>query len=188
MLHLPFPPSIIRLKSFWLVVSVSTALLAACLVQILTSRSLPELWAVIAISLAIPVFLRPNIALVPYRAWNKLVNLAARCVAQVLLLMVFTIITIGVGRKVSCLHLEKPKDWSSMWIPKSPNDSRNLNTKGGVSTMNIPEGSVFAEAVRWAIQSGNWWMCSLVPCIALISALEKDQEMPEVSANVYTLY
>ena len=60
-----------RLLSFWLVVSLGTGLLASSLLSFLLSPP----WATAAIllipGLFLPVFLKPELAILTYRAWNK---------------------------------------------------------------------------------------------------------------------
>ena len=138
--------------------------------------------------LAIPGFIRPRVAMLPYRAFNRLAKILAHYAKEFLLLLVFFTMSIAGGKNSSFLKLIPPHDGSSLWVPKGQDTMSDDSLSYGDPPVLLPQRSWYSTFVWWAIRSGNWWMCALLPLLILIALFEKEQEVTTVPESVYTLY
>lgn len=187
MLYLPLPANTVRLKSFWLVQSLLIGLVAGYLLSIPFSLSWFTYGVVTAFCLAIPGLFQPELALIPYRGFNKLAGLFARYANELLLRLCFFTLYIAAGNNSSFLKLQH-NEFESMWVDKRQRAISDCGMQHGVSVMELPHRHWFSTFIRWAISSGNWWMCCLLPFLILIAAFEEDQVTPDIPDNIYTLY
>lgn len=187
-MYLPFPAGAIRLKSFWLAASLLVGLVSGQLFAVAFSLDWLTVGGLVALVMVIPGLIRPQIVSLPYRAFNKVSGIFAAQVTTMLLFLCFSIISIAAGKKESLLKLREPREFHSLWEPRIPPGMSDDNGTYGVSVIRSPHRSWASTFFRWAIDSGNWWMCALFPFLLLIWVLGKEQEMTTVPGSVYTLY
>ena len=187
-MSLPFPAGTIRLKSFWLAVSLLVGLVSGQLFAVAFSLDGIIVGGLVALVMVIPGLIQPRIISWPYRAFNKASRIFGGQMTTVLLFVCFCIMSIAAGKKESLLKLGEPREFHSLWESRIPPGMSQENESYGVSVISSPHRSWASTFVRWAIDSGNWWMCALFPFLLLISVLAKEQEMTTVPGSVYTLY
>jgi hypothetical protein len=188
MIILPFPARRHWLISFWLVMSSALGVLGVILLGL---RGFPA-WlasAAIAAILALPGLLRPNLALLPYRVWNKLARHIVSALRLLLMgLCFYTIFVVVRCRRAyrSALHLTSPHE--SLWVKRgtlpegtyfSPYLAEAVQSEGHSWTWN------FISSVR---KSGEYWALSLLPFLLLLALLQTDEEQAQFPANLYTLF
>lgn len=182
------PPDIHHLKSFWLILVGLCGLFLSALFYV----GFGALWGgavgATAVGFALLGFFFPHMTLFPYRAWNALARVFGRNVTQVLLFLCYSIIHVGVGRKQSDLLPVEISRYHSLWRMQEGNSWPNRLSGFPGTSMSLNQGSWNVQFVRWTMASGNWWMCSLLPCMVLIRLLAEDETSHVVSGNVYTLY
>lgn len=185
---LPFPANIFQLKSFWFVISLIIGLLLGYFFNILFSPIWFASSIFITFGIAMPGLIRPRIATIPYRAFNKSVRILTHCVNEWILIVCFFVVYIAGGKKGSFKKLDRPRESESLWIPRYQ-DSSGIHDTDNVVVMTKPtHRSWFFTFVRWAIKSGSWWMFCLLPHMILIAAFKKEKLQTTISENIYTLY
>ncbi len=187
-MYLPFPASEYQLKSFWLVMSLGIGLVAGSLFSLFLSSGLFLLGIFVALGLALPGFIRPQIATIPYRAFNKVVRVSAGYANEWILAVCYFVISIAGGKDGSFLHLGRLAEPSSLWMPIKEDSSRVYSMKDGATISIFSKKYWFFSFLKWAIKSGNWWMCSLIPFMILIAIFKKETITTAVPSNIYTLY
>ena len=187
MIYLPTPFSIIRLKSFWLAISICIAIIVSYpLSTIIPFHWL--LWAILTICVvSIPGLYNPSIAVLPYRIHNKVCDIFSRYAQAWILFTCFCIISIAIGKKADSLYEKDVFDEESSWIPREFNEVYNIETANNV-TVEIGSRGFSANYAQWATESGNWWTLLLLPFLSMISILEQEKPSHTVPDNVYTLY
>ncbi len=185
---LPFPANSFQLSGFWLVMSVIIGLLIGYFLNILFS----PIWFVsslfITFGIAMPGLIRPRIATIPYRAFNKSVRALTYCVNEWSLIVCFLVVCTAGGKKGSLMKLARPHESESLWRPRCQSSSEIHGTNNPVVMPISPNSSWLFTFVRWTIKSGNWWMFCLLPYMILIAAFKKEKLQTVISENIYTLY
>ena len=172
-------------KSFWLVVSLGSGLLAGAILPLVVSPRWSGLAVAIGLASALPALLRPETVAIPYRMWNTMILWYVRLArAWVALVCFFTIFTI-VGRAGSALRLNHPSGRSSLWVPFETGTETDHR---GVTVEDSSNRSWVPAFLSWAARTGNWWAYSLLPFLVLMSALEPERERSTVPTSIYTLY
>ena len=140
--------------------------------------------------LILPVLLQPQMASIPYRAWNKLARLFSRGARFYLMGIWFYVFFFLVGRAGSSLRLARHTADSSLWIP--------WQTRIGPGMGEEPHGVIVEESLdrnwisvflAWSKQSNNRWAYCLLPLFILISLLDiEEEEDDSFPSGIYTLY
>ncbi len=185
---LPFPANCFQLKSFWLVMSLIIGLIGGYFLNIHFSIGWFLLGIIIGFAFALPGLIRPQIATIPYRAFNKLVRGLIRFTNECFLLVCFFVIYIAGGKNGTCFKMARPNESKSLWVSICPDSTGVYDRNNGTSLMEFTHRSWFYPLVRWIIKSGNWWMCCLLPYMILLSIFKKEKVTTTPSDNVYTLY
>ncbi len=185
---LPFPANSFQLKGFWLVMSLIIGLTGGYFLNSLSSLSWFILGIFIAFSLAIPGLILSKIAVIPYQTFNKFVRILTRCANESILLVCFIVVYIAGGKNGSYIKLDRPRESESLWVPRCQDSSGIYGTNNVVVITESTHSSWFFTFVRWAIKSGNWWMCCLLPYMILIAVFKKEKLQTTISENIYTLY
>jgi len=188
MIYLPYPPNRMRLRSFWLVLSLLGGLVTCSLLEKLMPGKGLALGALISFGVAVGGVLQPGVASLPYRAFNRLAGLLGRYTTELLVMACYCVACTAVGNKASIFKAGQPDDWNSLWIPIGKHAGSDFNVMNGVSVIESPDKSPFRAVIKWAIKSGNWWACTLIPFMSLIAILGKEELRMTVPENVYTLY
>jgi len=185
-LLLPAANSPRRLLSFWLVFTPGLAAMIATAASFWLQANW-RLCAVVALAaLVLPVLLKPTLARMPYRAWNKLVRIFGACASRFTLMVMFYIL-IAVGRAGSSLALRRPDERESQWVPRSALDPRAFFVQHRSPAKEIDRSSWAANLYRWSSKSRNYWVLALLPFLLLLSALDTEQE-ENYPTNIYTLF
>ena len=190
MITLPFSPRRAWLISFWSTASIVGGLLVGILLAILVSPSWFIVGLLLSVMLIIPGLLWLKATLILYQAWNGLAHLFARGIRFWLLSICFYIIFVAVGRTGSTLELA---DWTvkrSLWTSRNvPAPTSGRSQLGVIVEEPIQRSWPFA-LLRWAIRSGNWWACCLIPFFFLVLVFEGEQqeETPLPATGIYTLF
>lgn len=185
---LPFPANVFQLKSFWLVMNLIIGLFAGSILSLLISSVWFLSGILLAFILSIPGMIWPDIANIPYRAFNKIVRIVTHYANESILRICFFVIHIAGGKKGSFFRLTCPGENKSQWIPRHRDSSGIYELNNAVSCKEYTQRNWFYTFIRWILKSGNWWMLSLVPTIILISFFKEDKVKTASSENIYTLY
>jgi hypothetical protein len=179
-------PTRSELRSFWLVLSATVALIGAAALG--WSLGLPAVvWDLALFGLLAVVGWRtPGLATRPYRAWERLVRKARRATRLWLTGVVFLIVTI-VGRPGGRLSLAGPTPPASAWVPKKRLPDRSYGADSDVVQASGPEIGWARRLATWSCRSGNVWVWSLFPLLALLKRVEGESR-GSLGGNVYTLY
>lgn len=189
MLYLPTPPNSTRLKSFWIVISVIVGVMLGCSFQGNIFVSWVLVGGGVTIGLVVPVLIRPDIASIPYRAWNKLARVFGWAATQLLVLICFAIMCIGSGKKHSTFRLMNESEPQSMWISKEWDVRTDFLDQKGQKMGKFPKGFSVSHYWNWAVHTGNWWLGLFIPFMLLISLFSQEEKgAATVPDNVYTLY
>jgi len=189
MITLPFPPRRARLLSFWLALSLGGGLLVATLCMFLLSRHGLVIGGSAALILALPGLIQPQIAYMPYKAWNKLAGLFGRGARFCLMAICFYIVISTIRRTEYKLRLARPKNSESQWVPWRGHNSEDAKGRlhGIAVEESTPEG--WSRAFLTSIERlDKWWAYCLLPFFILIRVLEGEDEQSDTSTSIYTLY
>jgi hypothetical protein len=140
-----------------------------------------------AVLIGLVPFVHEDVAWRAYSAWNRrLVRPFASTAARVVMRICFFIVFVAVGQagsRMLAVHAGASTSWTSRG--SLPRDAyRTLfaaASAGGASRGWIP------DYLRWAGQTGNLWAVSLLPFIAVLRLLPRDEEKAS-QANIYTLF
>jgi hypothetical protein len=175
------------LSSFWLVVSLFLGLLLSATFSPLFSLG----WLFLAVSstaaLFLPVWRKPELASLPYRAWNKMARGFGYYGRLLVLGIIFYVIFLAVGRTGSHLKLQRPEDREeSQWIKRdtlSPDAYHVQHSLPGEESFR----SWISAFSSWTLRSGNVWALFLLPFLVLLSWLDTEQE-ENFPSGIYTLF
>jgi hypothetical protein len=188
MISLPLPATHTWLKSFWLVMSIAGGILIASI----SSQLLSPLWFMLVIGgalvLAAPGLWRPQIASLPYRAWNKLGRIFARSARGWLLLICYYLIFVAVGRTGSSLRLSRPAPTESQWLPRNTYTPSADDVSRGITMEMALRRRWAGSLLVWATTTRNWWVCCLLPFLLLYAALDSEREEQVFPVGIYTLF
>ena len=188
MIGLPMPPRRAWLKGFWLTMSCGAGLLTGVVAALVVSPAWFALGAVVAVVLAAPGLYRPDIGVIPYRVWNRLAWWLARCAREWTLWVYLKIAFHLAGCAGNSLGLARPPKGESLWRPHSASPATRDNSTNGVA-IEPDDGRRWAGAfLTQARKDGNWWMCCLLPLVAVLLALDDAQREEAPPTGIYTLY
>lgn len=191
MILLPMPARPAFLRSFWLVIYVSSGLLIGVLCSLLGpswfSCGLPMLLA--AFTLAIPGLVWPQLGLWPYRAWNRLVRTLAFYVRHLLMGFAYLLVVVPVGLTKSSLLVSRLHSGQSMWVARKTLPCTAYRRQDTIVMDDEPskDKGWISPFLSWAFRSGNIWACCLLPFLILLAVLQTDEEKA-VSIDIYTLF
>ena len=156
MIGMPQPPRIAWLKSFWLIMSVMTGILVSALGAWLVATHWILLGVVVTVTVAIPGWLRPEVAMWSYKLWDRLARGFARYARGWLTLVCFQVVFVVVGLAGSSLGLKRPQPGRSLWRGRETDaDSTKPAVEGGRRWI--------AAFCAHAMKTGNGWALCLVP-------------------------
>jgi hypothetical protein len=188
MITLPVPPHRAWLLSFWLTISLCSALLIGLLSALLISPLWCGVGVIPVLGLACTGLLWRQAIRRAYALWNRLARYFGRAAQLLLMGICFYIIVVSVGRTGSALRLARPSSTTSLWVPRGTlTPSAYLSQHGHTDGASQQQGWI-ATFLSWAPQSGNVWALSLLPFLILLSALQIDQKKSNFPANIYTLF
>ena len=175
------------LAAFWLATSLSVGML----IGMIGGLALSPRWLFFglgaAVVMAVPGFLRPQIAAFPYRAWNKLAREFSRGARHWLTGICYYVILVAVGQTKSSIKLMRPTPQESFWVARLGRTVEHTPHFDG-SAGEPPRRGWIRPYASWAVQSGNAWALGLLPFVVLLSALEVDQQENPLPADIYTLF
>lgn len=186
MITLP-PVRRVTLQSFWLAICLFGGLLLGSLLSLLVSFSWALCGAGIAVVLALPGLLWPQMMVLPYRVWNRLAREVARFASLILMSTCFYIVLVAVGRAGSTLNLAHSMAPPSSWVPRDTLAPTTYPYQHGIPTNDSRSRGWIASLVSWGRASGNLWVCCLVPFLILLSVFASEQES-NVPTDIYTLF
>jgi hypothetical protein len=182
-------PNAVWLRSFWLVMSLSSGLLVGALVVRLFSPHWFTLGIMVGLVLAIPGLIRPQSVSIPYRAWNKLARLYTRYASNGLLLIWFYLVFGAVGHsESSSLRLARPLAAKSLWVPRGV---QTVTSSHGSQQTTIEEAqhrSWISAFLMWATRTSNWWAYCLLPFFMLLAPLAREHEDSPAPVDIYPLF
>jgi hypothetical protein len=189
MITLPrFPPRRAWLRSFWIAISLVSGLMVSILCALLISPHWFASGAAFAVAVAVPGLLQPQIASLPYRAWNKLARAFVRVARFWVTGVCFYIICVTVGLSGSHARLAQPTSNESLWVARRISTSTTYNHKYDGASQEFAQKGWIRAYFAWAVGSGNFWAVCLLPFLMLLAALENDDNRSPVAANIYTLF
>jgi len=187
---LPSSPTTVWLRSFWLVMSLSSGLLVGALSALLFSFPWYALGIVVALGLALPGLLRPQRASMPYRAWNTLAHIYIRYAYNGLLLIWFYIVFMAVGHSgAPSLRLAHPLAAESLWVLRGVEAVTSSHGSHHTTIEEALHRSWVSAFLAWATRTSNWWAYCLLPFFMLLAPLvrELDDDSP-FPVDIYPLF
>ena len=173
------------LRSFWLVLSLGAAIVVWVGLTVFRVPHAPLIGIVAFPAFAVLGLLSPDLAIRPFRSWDRLARKVRRSARLWLSGVVFLMLTL-LGLAGARLPMKRPDSAESGWISRTPSSGRrsgypdSSGTAGGGSTW-------IRKFASWAWQSGNAWAWSLLPLLGLLKAVEGESR-GSLGGNVYTLY
>lgn len=143
---------------------------------------------IVAFILAVPGLIEPQIAYLPYKAWNKLAQTYGRVARFYLMAICFFIVLTVIGRNGSRLRLARPQKHESHWVPYQTRSGQGLRAVGGVIVEEGGSRYWVRDFLSTIERSGNWWAYCLLPFFCLIRVLEGEGEQSDSLKSIYTLY
>lgn len=188
MIMFPWPPRKAWLLSFWLVISLVSALFIGALsVWFLSPQS--ALMGVLAVfGFATPGLLWPQqVVEKPYQLWNTLVSSYTRSARFVMLGLCFYVTFVAVGRLGSALRLARPNGHESMWVPRDALTPATYVYR--YDPLEERDRWVWSRRYyEWATQSGNRWSVCLLPFLLFIRFIEPEEPQKQARSHIYTLF
>jgi len=186
---LPSSVSAVWLRSFWLVISLSSGLLVGVLSALIFSPSWCALGIAVALGLALPGLLRPQIASIPYRAWNTLARTYTHYAYNGLLRIWFYIVFVAVGHsRASSLKLARLLTVESFWIPRGVQAVRLSHDSQHTTIEEALHRSWVPAFLAWATSTRNWWAYCLLPFFMLLVSLVPELEDNASLVDIYPLF
>ncbi len=184
---LPTPRRRAQLMSFWLVISIFSGLVFGVLLSQLVAPRWSGLGLIVALGLALPGYLRPEVASIPYGVWNRLARYYMRGARVLLKGICFYIIFASVAHIGSRLMLTRPSATKSLWVARGTRPASSYCFQYDGKTNRSTQKGWIRTYVSWAVQSGNLWTACLLPFLILLRAVEVEERSVSPT-NVYTLF
>lgn len=192
MLLLQMPVNRGALRAFWLLLSFAMGLISLVVLALFGVADLGAriVTAVgVAALIATPGLVRPDLAWLPYRAWNWSARQfgmhAVRYVTAVCFFVVMPILrrTTGPRRFITA------SDEASMWLARGTQPSGMYASQYHDTGVDLSDGSWIRPLRAWVRASGHRAALALVPFLVLVKVLHPEQaKVQPVSRNIYTLY
>jgi hypothetical protein len=146
---------------------------------------------VITSIVALPGLFRPQLALLPYRAWNKLARYLVRVLRLLLMGLCFYTVFLAVRcrkRRRSSLKLASSTPNESMWVLRGTLRPESYASPYLAETGHSSRSGWIANFISSITNSGEFWAFSLLPFLILLSVLQTDDEQTNFPTNIYTLF
>lgn len=186
MITLP-PIEFACLKIFSMVIGVCAG---ACVTGFLALLGMPGpiiVGGMVALCIAVSGFLVPSFSRFLYRAWNRIAIEFAKCMGKIVMGICYYVILLAVGSTGSTISLKDQGDRKSMWLHRGM-IAPDIDSKQHAMTTDDPlQPNWIPSFVSWAVKSGNFWRCSLIPFIILLASFDSSRE-ETVPTDIYTLY
>jgi hypothetical protein len=187
MLTLPNKINTTMLISFW-VVSAALFLALFVLTMVLATGSANWLWLLLLYPvMLIPVFMNPELAVLPYKLINRCLRILERGVLAITLKVIHTLFlpayTVGSDGQLKLFRQTgKDSNWDIV-----TGESRNGDTE---SLFFFPDQqeSGLRNFSRWSRLSNRLHYLPLVPLLFIISHLSGNVQKENVPEDMYTLY
>jgi len=174
------------LIAFWLALSVLAGITISAIVSIWISPTQAPLGLIAVPVLALPGLLWPQLAILPYGAWNKLAATFARYARTWLMGICFYVIVVAVGRSGASLRLSRPDAGQSLWLRRQDSTGGQNGFERVVAT-DEQSRSWIHNFLKWSAKSRSLWACGVLPFLILLSALDHEEENT-VPKEIYTLF
>ncbi len=191
MMILPFPARRHWLISFWLVISIGMGALFGASLAFQVSPIWLAFGVILTSILVLPGLLRPEVALLPYRAWNKLARYVVRGLRLLLMSVCFYTVFVAVRcrkRRRSSLNLASSTPNESMWVSRGTLTLESYASPYLAKTGCSSRSGWIANFISSITNSGEFWAFSLLPFLILLSVLQTDDEQTQFPTNIYTLF
>jgi hypothetical protein len=177
-----------HLRGFWVSLCIAGAVVGGVPIWWLVSPGAAGATLVAMAALAIPGYVRPEIASSVYRAWNALAHLYVRAANLLLRGLCFFVILVAVGRAGSSLALARPTSASSLWVSRGTG-SATVHRYGHRLRNGRPDRPGWVRTyLAWFADSPNRWAICLLPLLLLLRAFKRERGEVEVATHNYTLY
>ena len=184
---LPSQPRRIELMSFWLVLSISFALIISIVLWLISFPLWPGVGLILLLGPTLLGILRPASVPLPYRFWNRIARYFARRASLLIMGICYFVIFVAVGLAGARIVMACPIPIKSIWVPRRKLASAEYASQFDSETKELPAENWISAFLSWAKRSGNLWACCLLPFLVLLSYLETGEE-GSVSGSIYTLY
>ena len=174
------------LIAFWLALSVLSGITISVILSLWISPMQAPLGLIAVPVLALPGLLWPRLAILPYRAWNKLAAVFEHWSRTLFMGICFYVIVVAVGRSGAALRLSRPDVGQSLWVRRQDSTGEPNGFERVVATEEHSRSWIH-NFLRWSAKSRNLWACGVLPFLILLSALEHEQEN-SVPKDIYTLF
>lgn len=188
---LPIPSNRPLLRSFWLILSLATGLLAGFLAWLVAHAgpvAAVTIAGAILLAVAVPGLLFPYSVAWPYRGWNwavrKFANVATRYVTAVC----FWTVGLAFARASESERFEASPSGPSAWKPRSTQPA-DAYVSEYTERLGQEPGGRFGTVRAWMNAAGPPFAWAFLPFFVLIRWLDTGAtERDTGSANIYTLY
>jgi hypothetical protein len=184
MITLPDPPSRALVRATWLVLSVAAGLVTSAVLLVAGVRAWP-VWGIgVVLVLAGSGAARPRLRRRAYGAWRRVCGGLGRRAGVVLERTAFAIVVV-VGWAGGDL-LRRPEPTGSGWRSRSTLGADAYPSSGPLPRSGSGSGWV-APLLDWGRRSGDGWVWSLVPVLAL-QRMIRPSPRGSLDGRNYTLY
>ena len=191
MLVFPFPARRHWLISFWLTASFVAAVLTSAALVLAFSTGWFFSAILLAAGFALLGRLYSGLALLAYRAWNKIARLVACGLRFLLMALCYFTIFVAVRFQPGTprfLRLNRAKPSESMWASRGTLAAQDYLHPYLGGTDHSHEATWIANFINSIVSSRDLWAFSLVPVLILLSLLETDAEQTHFPSDIYTLF
>jgi hypothetical protein len=142
----------------------------------------------IALTITLLGTMVPSFSRFLYKAWNKIAIEFAQYASKIVTVICFYVIFLTMGTAGSAISLNFKSDRRSMWLPRSMSAGKDPESKGqGMTAYDPLHPNWILSFISWAVKTGNFWRCFLIPFIVLLASFDGSRE-ETVPTDIYTLY
>lgn len=175
-------------RSFWLTMALGLGVVAGLLLWGLTPPQRAAAAVLTMVIAAVPGLLRPWLASLPFRAWNKLARVFSGVATAWVTAVCFYIVIPAIGRAGSSLRLGAEDRGGSLWTPWPPAPAYGGGSAEGIDRANTSTYGWVRDFTAWARRSRNPWAWYLMPFLMVLAAFEPPPNVEAPPPGIYTLY
>jgi hypothetical protein len=175
-------------RGFWLTLALGLGVAAGSL---LWGLAPPQRVAAAVLTMgiaAVPGLLRPRLASLPFRAWNKLARVLSRVATAWVTAVCFYIVVPAIGRARSSLRLGSTGHGESLWTPWPHGPASGGESAEGIARADTSPNGWARDFTAWARRSRNPWAWYFMPFLLVLAAFEPPPNVEAPPPGIYTLY
>jgi hypothetical protein len=183
MIGLPLPPSMPRLMSFWVSITLFASILLVTLLYTPFTGNWFFWFSITLLILNVIGWQFEKILINSYLYWNALTIKLTRYGHGWVILIVLMLLTV-VGKFGNRLNISSRESLKSIWFPVPSHDLQKIDDR-------VEEVTGYQWVInyfRWCRSSQNWWAIWLLPNLLILSILNVGKYRSSIPKDTYTLY